>query len=98
MALKEVPSAFSRLITRGARPSSQLLSHNGRRAASSATAPAQEQPSDLQDLESQSSFLTDGATPQEIKSYDPVKRAESRKKQLPRSRYGSEFELELTKS
>lgn len=94
MALKEVPSTFSRLVLRGARPSVQTLSHNGRRAASNAAEPAQEQSEDLQDLETQSSFLTGKPSPKEVKSYDPVKRAESRRTQLPRSRYGSRIELD----
>ncbi|ELR02206.1 hypothetical protein VC83_07842 [Pseudogymnoascus destructans] len=87
MALKEVPSTFSRLVLRGARPSAQTLSHNGRRAASNAAEPAQEQSEDFQDLESQSSFLTGKPSAKEVKSYDPIKRAEARRTQLPRSRY-----------
>lgn len=92
MALKEVPSTFSRLVLRGARPSTQALSHNGKRAASNAAEPAQEQPEDFKDLESQSSFLSGKPSPQVVKSYDPVKRAESRRTQLPRSRYGSRID------
>lgn len=97
MALKEAPSAFGRFISRSARPSCQVLPSNGRRAASNISAPAQEQSADFQELESQSSFLTEKPSEQTIQSYDPVKRAAARKRQLPASRYGSRISMNSAK-
>lgn len=90
MSLKEVPSALGRLMSRNATALPQSFARNGRRAASSAAsspAPAPEQQSDLQELESQSSFLSGRPAPEVVEGYDPVKRAEKRRFQLPRSRY-----------
>ena len=43
---------------------------------------------DYEDLESKSSFSSPSeVSPSKIKEYDPVKRAEGRKRQLPASRY-----------
>lgn len=67
----------------------QPATSNGRRFVSQGSTAAKEESlsSEFQDLESQSS-LTGGVVPEEvIKSYDPVKRAKSRRKELPRSRY-----------
>jgi len=49
--------------------------------------PANDLNDDLEDLESQSSFSAPSkASPSQIKEYNPVKRAEERKRQLPASR------------
>lgn len=87
MALKEVPSTFGRMITKGARPSASIFASNGSRAASSNAAPAKEQSGDLEDLVSYSSLGAKGHNPQAIAAYNPAKRASSRRAQLPRSRY-----------
>jgi hypothetical protein len=86
MALKELSLAFGRLAVRDARPIVQSMACQGRRSASSAAA-RHELSEDTQDLESQSSFSSEAFSEEAIQSYDPVKRASSRKTQLPRSRY-----------
>lgn len=57
--------------------------------ASKQASPVNDINDDLGDLESQSSFSAPSEiSPNKIKEYDPVKRAEGRKRQLPASRYG----------
>ena len=88
MALRELPSAFRSLATRDVRPLTASIAWNCRRYASAGTAIKEEAPSDFQDLELQSSFAVklpsdDG----KITEFDPVKRAQGRKRELPPSRY-----------
>ncbi len=59
-----------------------------RRYASTAEARAEQVSEDYQDLESQSSFLSNTPFEEEkIKSWNPIKRAQGRRRQLPPSRY-----------
>lgn len=91
MALQELPSAMRQLATRHTRPVAKCLSPISRRCASGEAAPVQNQevvvPEDFQDLEAESSFNTKYPRSDTIKSYDPVKRSQSRRGQLPPSRY-----------
>ena len=95
MALRELPSALRRLTTRGARPATNSITRSCRRFAST-EAGAQETSEDFQDLESKSSLLSNGAVDEKVKSYDPIKRSQGRRTQLPASRYvhnGAEGEI-----
>jgi hypothetical protein len=87
MALRELPSTLSRLIARDSRLTTASISRNCRRYASTAEASRKEATEDLQDLESQSSFSANDYPAEKIKAYDPVKRAQGRKRELPPSRY-----------
>jgi large subunit ribosomal protein L5 len=49
-------------------------------------APEQELSEDFQELESQSSYSFTEMPVEKIKAYDPVKRAQGRKRELPPSR------------
>ncbi|KAI9049548.1 hypothetical protein LZ554_006576 [Drepanopeziza brunnea f. sp. 'monogermtubi'] len=84
MASKDLPSALRRLILREATSPNALILRSQRRYASTEAAAAHE---DLQELESQSSFLSNGLVDEKVKDYDPVKRAAGRRRQLPSSRY-----------
>ncbi|KAH7393157.1 ribosomal protein L5 domain-containing protein [Cadophora sp. MPI-SDFR-AT-0126] len=86
MALRELPSALRRLTTRDARPATTSISRSCRRLATT-EAGAQETSEDFQDLESKSSLLSNGAVDEKVKSYDPIKRSQGRRTQLPASRY-----------
>ncbi len=99
MAIRELPSAFCRLAIRDARPLLRTSIGNGRQQASGAASAVKDDPSaDIEDLESQSSFSADGPSEEVIKKYDPVKRAQSRKRELPPSRYGIKAALARFKS
>lgn len=89
MALRELPTTLGRSILRDGRPSflSGGTKKGTRWASSQAAAVKEEEYSDLQELESQSSFVTDAISPEKARSFDPVKRAKSRKHELPPSRY-----------
>jgi large subunit ribosomal protein L5 len=82
MALRELPSALSRLAIRDTRPSLLPTLRNGRRQASNEASAVR----DINDLESQSSFSSSGPTAEIIEAYDPVKRAQARRRELPPSR------------
>ena len=87
MALRELPSILSRFAGRDARPRMTTNLRNCRRYASGEASIANETPEDLEDLESQSSFSPSELEPEKIKAYDPVKRAQGRRRELPPSRY-----------
>jgi large subunit ribosomal protein L5 len=84
MALRELPSALCRLAIGNARPLSLSTVCNGRRQASNDAAVVE----DIGDLESKSSFSVSGPSEEIIREYDPVKRAQARRRELPPSRYG----------
>jgi hypothetical protein len=91
MALRELPSSLRRLALRDARPTAAIASKCLRRYASGeavAAAPARsEVPEDFRDLESESSLFTAFSPDEKIKAYDPIKRTQARKRELPPSRY-----------
>jgi large subunit ribosomal protein L5 len=87
MALRELPSALRSLAIRDTRSRTLVLARNCRRHASSETAASQEAPEDFQDLESESAFISIGPVDEKVKTYDPVKRAQGRRRELPPSRY-----------
>lgn len=91
MALRDIPSTFCRLSKREIRSAPICyIGRNCRRYASAEAAPAKEIPEDFQDLESQSSFTSTTLPKDAIGSYDPVKVAKGRKRELPASRYESD--------
>lgn len=95
MALRELPSALRRLTTRDARPATNSINRSCRRFASTEVG-TKETSEDFQDLESKSSLLSNGAVDEKVKSYDPIKRSQGRRTQLPASRYvhnGAEEEM-----
>lgn len=94
MAARELPPALRRLILRDARPANAPSSRAFRRHASTEAAAAQE---DMQDLESQSSLLSEGPLDERVKSFDPIKRAAARKEQLPSSRYVVVYALGISR-
>lgn len=69
------------------RRSSLLLMRQARRFASQEATGTDAASSDLQELESQSSLTASQPSADVVKTYDPVKRAQSRRNQLPSSRY-----------
>ncbi|PMD28430.1 ribosomal protein L5 [Hyaloscypha hepaticicola] len=91
MALRELPSSLRRMALRDARPTAAIASKCLRRYASGeavAAAPARgEVPEDFRDLESESSLFTAFSPDEKIKAYDPIKRTQARKRELPPSRY-----------
>ena len=91
MALRELSSTFYRLSVRDVRPSTASISRNYRRYASGEAAAEsslrQEISEDLQELELTSSYSPTDIPAAKIEAFDPVKRAQSRKRQLPPSRY-----------
>lgn len=92
MALRELSSTFYRLSARDARPATTSISRNCRRYASGETSTESSQrreefSEDLQELESSSSYSPTDIPAEKIKAFDPVKRAQGRKRQLPPSRY-----------
>jgi large subunit ribosomal protein L5 len=89
MALRELPSNLFRLVGRDVRPATTTILRNCRRYASGEASSAKDALEDLQDLESQSTFSSSEFELEKIKAYDPVKRAQGRKKELPSSRYDS---------
>src|SRR5277367_4213903 len=91
MALRELSSTFCRLSIRDVRPSATSMTRNCRRyasgEASAEAAPVQQVSEDLQELESNSSYSSAEILTEKIKAYDPVKRAQGRRRELPPSRY-----------
>jgi large subunit ribosomal protein L5 len=87
MALRELPRSLCRLNAWYPQRVANAAAISSRRFASSDVSAAQAAPADFQELESQSS-LTDVEYPAEkIGAYDPVKKAQGRKRELPPSRY-----------
>lgn len=87
MALRELPSALRQLVTRDLRPTTISAGFVSRRYASGQAAAIQEASEDLQDLESQSALTPTKISQETIEAYDPVKRSQGRKRELPASRY-----------
>ncbi|KAF7926313.1 uncharacterized protein EAE98_006608 [Botrytis deweyae] len=87
MALRELPSTLCRFSRREIRSTPIAIGRNCRRYASGEAVAAKESPEDFQDLESQSSFASTSVPNEVIETYDPVKRAQGRKRELPSSRY-----------
>ncbi|CZR58996.1 probable 50S ribosomal protein L5 [Phialocephala subalpina] len=86
MALKELPSALRRLAVQDTRSITSLV-RNGRRYASTEAA-GKDASRDLQDLESRTSYSPmTVAADEKADGYDPVKRVQQRRRQLPASRY-----------
>jgi large subunit ribosomal protein L5 len=88
MALRELPSALRQLVTRDLRSTATSAGYISRRYASGQAVAVQEASEDLQDLESQSALTSTELSPEVVEGYDPVKRSQGRKRQLPASRYG----------
>ncbi|RDW70305.1 putative 50S ribosomal protein L5 [Coleophoma crateriformis] len=92
MALRELPSVFSRLLVRDA-PTKAIVSRTYRRYASGEAGtpvkPAKEELAnkDFQELESESSLAASRPSEDIIKAFDPVKKAKGRRRELPASRY-----------
>lgn len=86
MALKELPSAFTRLALRDAKRLTTTSCGRGVRWASAQAAAIKEEEPFEDDLESQSSLQTEDISDAVLKSFDPIKRARSRTRQLPSSR------------
>jgi large subunit ribosomal protein L5 len=86
MALRELPSALRRLAIKDTRSTATFLSQNCRRYASTEAPGAQNGSQDLQDLESNTSFSALEIQDEKVATYDPVKRAQGRKRELPASR------------
>jgi hypothetical protein len=86
MALRDASSALGRLAMRDARIMLRSTLGNGLRQASNAAKAAREPSIDMEDLESQSSFTTSGPSEEVIKKYDPAKRSQARRRELPPSR------------
>ncbi|KAH8821501.1 ribosomal protein L5 domain-containing protein [Xylogone sp. PMI_703] len=86
MALRELPSILGRCISRDVRQTTMLAQQCRRHASQDATA-KEALSSDLQDLESQSSLTAPLPSGDTLKTYDPAKRAQSRRRELPPSRY-----------
>ncbi|PBP23857.1 50S ribosomal subunit L7 [Diplocarpon rosae] len=84
MASKELSSVLRGLMIRDARFISASLSRNCRRYTSTEAILDKE---DLCELESQSSFLSNGPLDEKVKNYDPKKRVAGRSRELPSSRY-----------
>lgn len=89
MALKELPSALRRLAVDGTRPSTSFV-RNCRRYASTEAA-TKNVSQDLEDLEPRSSYSPISVADEEVGTYDPVKRVQQRRRQLPPSRYECPF-------
>lgn len=86
MALKELPSVLRRLAVDGTRPTTSFV-RTCRRYASTEAA-VKNASEDLQDLESRTSYSPISvAGDDQVGAYDPVKRVQQRKRQLPASRY-----------
>ena len=93
MALRELPSigSISRLISKPARKSLSSVQCQ-RRYASSAEAVSKQESTgqeELADLESQSSFTSNGSESEKVAQYDPVKTSKRRQGRLPPSRYAN---------
>ncbi len=87
MALRDASSVLGRLAIRDARIMLRSTLSNGRRQASSEALAVMEPSTDIDELETQSSFTTGGPSEEKIKKFDPVKRSQARRRELPPSRY-----------
>jgi large subunit ribosomal protein L5 len=87
MALRDASYALGRLAKRDARMILRSTMGKGQRQYSNATLAIKEPSMDLEELESQSSLTTSGPSEENIKKFDPVKRSQARRKELPPSRY-----------
>jgi large subunit ribosomal protein L5 len=87
MALRDASYVFGRLAKRDARIMLRSILSNGRRQASNEALAVKEFSIDMEDLESQSSFTTSGPSEEKIKKFDPIKRSQARRRELPPSRY-----------
>jgi large subunit ribosomal protein L5 len=86
MALRDASTALGRLAKRDARIILRSTLSNGRRQASNEALALKESSADIEELESNSSFTTRGPSEEAIKKYDPVKRSQARRRELPPSR------------
>ena len=87
MPLREIPSALRNLAIRDVRSRMIVLGRNGQRYASGDAAAPLELSEDFKELDSQSSFISNGPPDEKIKAFDPVKRASGRRRELPPSRW-----------
>ncbi|ESZ93560.1 hypothetical protein SBOR_6043 [Sclerotinia borealis F-4128] len=87
MALRELPSTLCRLTRREIGSTPKLMGRTCRRYASGEAVAAKEITEDFQDLESESSFSSINVPSDVIDSFDPIKRAQGRMRELPASRY-----------
>jgi len=87
MALRELPSALRQLLVRDLRSTATVPTQTFRRYASGQAAAVQEASEDLDDLEPQSALTSIELPSEAAKAYDPIKRSQGRKRQLPASRY-----------
>lgn len=86
MALRDASAALGRLAKRDHRILLRSTLSNGRRQASNEALAVREPSADMGELESNSSFITTGPSEEAIKKYDPVKRSQARRRELPPSR------------
>lgn len=86
MSLRELPSALRQLLIRDLRTTAAVSTQISRRYASGQAAAVQEASEDLDDLESQSALSSTELPSEAVKAYDPIKRSQGRKRQLPASR------------
>lgn len=100
MSSKELPSMLGRLAIRQTRLRPAPIPRCCRRNASTESS-SQEVISegkvaqDIQELEGRSTFTLSSELDEHVSSYDPAKRAQGRRKQLPPSRYvGEQFILD----
>jgi hypothetical protein len=89
MALRELPSSLRRLALRDGRPTAAVAGRSWRRytSAEAVAAAPKEVSEDFQDLESNTSMFTAFSPDDKIKAYDPIKRTQGRRRELPPSRY-----------
>lgn len=93
MALRELPSigAISRLISKPARGTSCAVQSQRRHASAEAVAKRESiGQEELSDLESQSSFSSNGTESEKVAQFDPVRTSKRRQGRLPPSRYVSD--------
>ena len=86
MVLRDVSAALCRLAKRDMRTMLRSTLSNGRRKASNEALAVKEPSADMEELESNSSFTINGPSEEAIKKYDPVKRSQARRRELPPSR------------
>jgi hypothetical protein len=87
MAIRELPSTLYRLTVKGSRSTVAHISYFPRRYASGEANSIPDATADLEELESQSPFSSNDYASEKIQAYDPIKRTQARKRELPRSRY-----------
>jgi len=86
MAVRELSSSFARLALSDSRPILTKKAWTPRRYVSEA-ALQRAINEDLKDLESNSSFEAPALDLEKARAYDPVQRAQARRRELPASRY-----------